>query len=51
VADKLKRQVRRHADAQLADAFLRFARVDFDLKGGAVSPRRTLEDEVLALCG
>jgi DNA polymerase-3 subunit delta len=51
VADKLKRQAPRHGEAELAQAFLRFARVDFDLKGGAVSARRTLEDEVLALCG
>ncbi|MFQ5509988.1 MAG: DNA polymerase III subunit delta, partial [Leptospirillia bacterium] len=48
---KLQAQARRHSDASLTTAFCRFAGVDFDLKGGAVSPRRTLENEVLALCG
>jgi DNA polymerase-3 subunit delta len=51
VAGKLKAQAPRFREAELADAFVRFARVDFDLKGGASSPRWTLEDEVLALCG
>jgi DNA polymerase-3 subunit delta len=51
VAGKLKAQAPRFREAELAAAFVRFARVDFDLKGGAASPKRTLEDEVLALCG
>jgi DNA polymerase-3 subunit delta len=51
VADKLRAQARRYRDAELGAAFIRFARVDLDLKGGAASARRTLEDEVLALCG
>jgi len=51
VAGKLRAQAPRFREAELADAFVRFARVDFDLKGGASSPRWTLEDEVLALCG
>lgn len=51
VAGKLRTQARRYRDAELGAAFVRFARVDLDLKGGAVSDRRTLEDEVLFLCG
>jgi DNA polymerase-3 subunit delta len=51
VAGKLRTQARRYRDAELGAAFTRFARVDLDLKGGAVSDRRTLEDEVLFLCG
>lgn len=51
VADKLKAQARRYRDAELGAAFVAFARVDLDLKGGAASDRRTLEDEVLSLCG
>jgi len=51
VAGKLRTQARRYRDAELGDAFVRFARVDLDLKGGAVDDRRTLEDEVLSLCG
>jgi len=51
VARKLQTQAGRHRDAELGAAFTRFARVDLDLKGGAVSDRRTLEDEVLFLCG
>lgn len=50
-ARKLGAHARRYTDPELADAFVRFARVDFDLKGGAASPRRVLEDQVLALCG
>jgi DNA polymerase-3 subunit delta len=50
VAGKLRAQAPRYREGELADAFVRFARVDFDLKGGASSPRFTLEDEVLALC-
>lgn len=49
-AKKLRGQAQRYADRELADAFVRFARVDFELKGGAASARRSLEDEVLALC-
>jgi len=51
VANKLKAQARRYRDADLGAVFTRFARVDLDLKGGAASDRRTLEDEVLSLCG
>lgn len=51
LAKKLADQARRHSDAELARVFRSFVRVDFDLKGGAASPRRTLESEVLSLCG
>jgi len=49
LARKLAGQVRRYDNRELGDCFRRFAQVDLDLKGGASSPRRTLEDEVLKL--
>ena len=49
LAKKLAAQVRRYGEEELSDSFRRFAQVDLDLKGGASSPRRTLEDEVLML--
>jgi DNA polymerase-3 subunit delta len=49
LARKLAAQVRRYGDEELSDSFRRFAQVDLDLKGGASSPRRTLEDEILML--
>lgn len=50
VANKLAGQARHYSDKKIGKAFTRFAQVDSDLKGGAASPRRTLEDEVLSLC-
>jgi len=51
LANKLSAQASRYRDPELVVAFNRFARVDLQLKGDAVSPRRVLESEVLELCG
>ncbi|MBI5137173.1 MAG: DNA polymerase III subunit delta [Nitrospirae bacterium] len=49
LAKKLTAQAGRYGGDELAGCVRRFAQVDLDLKGGALSPRRALEDEVLAL--
>lgn len=49
LAKKLAAQAGRYGEGELAGCFRRFAQVDLDLKGGALSPRRALEDQVLAL--
>lgn len=51
VANKLAAQARGFSDREVRGAFARFARVDRDLKGGALSPRTVLEREVMGLCG
>ncbi|MDH5526445.1 MAG: DNA polymerase III subunit delta [Nitrospirota bacterium] len=51
VANKLGAQARKFTDREIQAAFARFARVDQDLKGGALPPRIVLEREVMGLCG
>ncbi len=49
LAKKLSAQAARYSDRELTACVARFTRIDLDLKGGASSPRRVLEDEVFQL--